>query len=164
MLCPFVFLFAHFSIRCRNQRRNKFFLPGKYVGINLKPFFVGKTCKTPHIQKLYFVISYKNLPILYCRTLFCILFSVTVFLSELGRSVLTKMPIFFAFIFFPVTYFVSYFVLTHKLINILTLAHKKKDFHFTAPSKGLFCSKALVVKLYFIVSHHVSLVFYFQSR
>ncbi len=29
MLCPFVFLFAHFSIRCCNQRRSKFFLPGK---------------------------------------------------------------------------------------------------------------------------------------
>ena len=42
-----------------------------------------KTCKTPHIQKLYFVISHENLPILYCRTLFCILFSVTVFLLEL---------------------------------------------------------------------------------
>jgi hypothetical protein len=37
---------------------------------------------------------------------------------------------------------------------------KKKDFHFTAPSKGLFCFNALVVKLYFIVSHHVSLVFF----
>jgi hypothetical protein len=33
----------------------------------------------PHIQKLYFVIviSHKNLSILYCRTLFCILFSIT---------------------------------------------------------------------------------------
>jgi hypothetical protein len=29
MHCPFVFLFAHFSIRCCNQRRNEFFLPGK---------------------------------------------------------------------------------------------------------------------------------------
>ncbi len=29
MLCPFVFPFAPFSIRCCNQRRNKFFLPGK---------------------------------------------------------------------------------------------------------------------------------------
>ncbi len=29
MLCLFVFPFAHFSIRCCNQRRNKFFLPGK---------------------------------------------------------------------------------------------------------------------------------------
>ncbi len=28
MHCPFVFLFAHFSIRCCNQRHNKFFLPG----------------------------------------------------------------------------------------------------------------------------------------
>ena len=60
----------------------------------------GTTCKTRHIQKLYFVISHKNLPILYCRTLFCILFSVTFFLSELCCSILTKMPIFFAFIFF----------------------------------------------------------------
>ncbi len=32
MHCPFVFLFAHFSIRCCNQRRNKFFLPGKAPG------------------------------------------------------------------------------------------------------------------------------------
>jgi hypothetical protein len=40
--------------------------------------------------------------------------------------------------------------------------HKKKDFHFTTPSKGLFCFNALVVKLYFIVSHHISFVFYFQ--
>ncbi len=30
MLCPFVFLFVHFSIRCCNQRRNEFFLPGKW--------------------------------------------------------------------------------------------------------------------------------------
>ncbi len=51
--------------------------------------------------------------------LYRILFSITFFLSELCRSVLTKMPIFFAFIFFPVTYyFVSYFVLMHKLIII----------------------------------------------
>jgi hypothetical protein len=29
MHCPLVFLFVHFSIRCCNQRRNEFFLPGK---------------------------------------------------------------------------------------------------------------------------------------
>jgi hypothetical protein len=29
MHCPFVFLFAHFSMRCCNQRCKKFFLPGK---------------------------------------------------------------------------------------------------------------------------------------
>ncbi len=29
MLCPFVFPFVHFSIRCCNQRRNEFLLPGK---------------------------------------------------------------------------------------------------------------------------------------
>ncbi len=86
--------------------------------IKKKGYLDGKTCKTPHIQKSYFVIPHKNLPILYCRTLFCILFSVLVFLSELCRSVLMKMPIFFAFFFFPVTYFVSYFVLTHKLIGV----------------------------------------------
>ncbi len=34
---------------------------------------------------------------------------------ELCRSVLTKIPIFFAFIFCSVTYFVSCFVLMHKL-------------------------------------------------
>jgi hypothetical protein len=47
---------------------------------------------------------------------------------------------------------------------ILIILAQKKNFHFTAPSKGLFCFNALVIKLYFIVSHHVSLVFYFQSR
>jgi hypothetical protein len=75
--------------------------------------------------------------------------------SELCRSMLTKMPIFFAFIFCSVTYFVSYFVLTHKLSIVFLFWHKKaKYFQFTALSKGLFCFNALVVKLYFIVSHH----------
>jgi hypothetical protein len=69
----------------------------------------------------------------------------------------------FCLYFFPVTYFVSYFVLTHKLIILFLFWHKTKVFHFTAPSKGLFCFNALVVKLYLIVSHHVSLVFCFQS-
>jgi hypothetical protein len=45
MLCPFVFLFAHYSIRCGNQRRNEFFLPGKYLVYNtvvrLCHFFFG---------------------------------------------------------------------------------------------------------------------------
>ncbi len=36
MLCPFVFPFAHFSIRCCNQRRNEFFLPGKLAFPNIK--------------------------------------------------------------------------------------------------------------------------------
>ncbi len=35
MLCPFVFLFVHFSIRCCNQRRNEFFLPGKRWEVKL---------------------------------------------------------------------------------------------------------------------------------
>ena len=44
-------------------------------------FLFGKTCKTPHIKKSYFVMSHEYLPILYCLALFCILFSVAVFWS-----------------------------------------------------------------------------------
>ncbi len=40
MHCPFVFLFAHFSIRCCNQRRNEFFLPGKRT-IFLELYLIG---------------------------------------------------------------------------------------------------------------------------
>jgi hypothetical protein len=39
MLCPFVFPFAHFSIKCCNQRRNEFFLPGKEGSPKVAPFF-----------------------------------------------------------------------------------------------------------------------------
>ncbi len=44
MRCPFVFPFAHFSIRCCNQRRNEFFLPGKYFFfVEENIFFVWPT-------------------------------------------------------------------------------------------------------------------------
>ncbi len=58
---------------------NTLFLHAQHQNIcNIK---FGKTWKMPHIQKLYFVISHENLPILYCRTLFCTLFSITVFVG-----------------------------------------------------------------------------------
>jgi hypothetical protein len=64
----------------------------------------------------YFILPHIVLYFIFCHG----------FLLELCRSVLTKMPIFFTYIFFPVTYFVSYFVLTHKLIIIFKFWHEKK--------------------------------------
>ncbi len=81
----------------------------------------------------------RNCILLYC-TKICLFYIAThcfvfyfpsrVQWSGLCRSVLTKMPIFFAFIFCSVTYFVSYFVLTHKLSIVFKFWHKGKVLSF----------------------------------
>jgi hypothetical protein len=93
--------------------------------IHLAVFIFGKTCKTPYIQKSYFVIAQKFAYFILPHILFCILFSITVFLSELCCSVLTKMPIFSTFIFF-LSHTLSPILFSQADYYVLILARKKR--------------------------------------
>jgi hypothetical protein len=159
------FIGDHFFLLITDSTYSR--IPGDKGGsifFGLRIFF-GKTCKTPHIQKLYFVILHKKLSILYCRTLFCILYSVTgAAVGIVSQRAHKDAHLFcFYFLFCHVLCFLFCFNAQAEYC-ILILAQKSKVLSFYRTFKRLFCFNALVRKLYFIVSHHISLVFYFQSH
>ncbi len=132
--------------------------------VSLRALFGRKNLPNAAYPEIVFCYIAWKFAYLYCRTLFCILFSVTVFVRIVLQRAHEDAHLFFLYFFSCHVLCFLFCFNAQADYYILILARKKNDFHFTAPSKGLFCFNARVIKLYFIVSHYISLVFYLKSR